>query len=232
MKLKKQEPIGYMFSESVMVKYLPERAIAEMVAMKMGIDLTKYPEFEKERKEKKATELSQNKQQFSASKERYILTELKKRGKKRKGKVVKRTAVTYEMSRNLKASEESIRMEFAKKPKVATIIGKPGPSTTPMPSGRPDEVISIVYAYDWINGFDDSDLDTSREFCVELRAMSNEGHRWTREDIEGISSAGFPDTWGGEVDIWAMRGGWYNRNGVNAPHCRHTWSQEVIREII
>ena len=231
MKLKKQEPIGYMFSESTMIKYLPQRAIAEMVAQKMGIDLKQYPEFEKERQQKQEDELNKP-QKFSAEKEKHILTELKKRGKKRNGYVIKKRPVTYEMSRNLKGSENEMRMEFAKAvPELPlVIIGKPTIQINPKDPLKPTEIISVVYAYDWIPGFDDTDLDSSREFCVDLRTESINGMTWSREDIEDISTAGYADSWGGDVDIWAMRGGWYNRNGTPVPHCRHQWVQLVIRE--
>lgn len=234
MKLKKQEPIGYMFSESIMVKYLPERAIAEMVAAKMGIELKNYHEYDKEQKDKKAAE-AQKGQQFSDEKEKHILCELKKRGKKRKGKVLKRIPVTYEMSRDLKASEEAIRMEFDKKPpKIPIIIGNPVGGTPPGPSARPTEIITVVYGYDWIPGFDDSNLDTSREFCADLISATRAGVRWTREDIEDISTAGYPDSWGDDPDIWAMRGGWYTKPGtdIRVPHCRHQWMQEILRETV
>ena len=95
---------------------------------------------------------------------------------------------------------------------------------------EPTEIISVVYSYDWIPGFNDTDLETSREFCVDLRTESINGMTWAREDIEDIATAGYPDSWGGDVDIWAMRGGWYNRNGTPVPHCRHQWVQLVIRE--
>ena len=136
------------------------------------------------------------------------------------------------MSRNLKGSENEMRMEFAKAtPELPlVIIGKPTIQINPKDPLKPTEIISVVYAYDWIPGFDDTDLDSSREFCVDLRTESINGMTWSREDIEDISTAGYADSWGGDVDIWAMRGGWYNRNGTPVPHCRHQWVQLVIRE--
>ena len=233
MKLRKQDPIGYQFSESVMVKYLPEKAISEMIAKKMSIDLTKYPEFEKERKEKKEAELKP--QRFSKDREKIILAELKKKAKKRNGKVLYKRSVTYEMSKNLKDSEQEMVMKFAEEKKIApVIIGKPTSTPTLKPVKAPTEIISVVYYYDWIEGFSDADADTSREFCIDLMAMSKAGERWTREDIETISTTGYDDTWSGAPDIWSIRGGWYTRpnTDIHIPHCRHEWVQEVIREII
>lgn len=224
LKLQKQEPIGYMFSESVMIKYLPERAIAEMVAAKMGIDLKKYPEFEKERAEKKKAEQEQ-KQGFKAEKEKKIVEHFRKKGKKRKGKVVYERPVSYEMSRNLKASEQELFIKLEKElPPV--IVGS---STKPLNvkiDENLDEVISVVYSYEWLEGFSDADISTSRDFCVEMRTMSREGVTWTREDIEGLDNDAPPEV----SDVWESRGGWYNDDGIPVPHCRHQWNQKVIRE--
>ena len=204
-----------------------------MIAKKMSIDLTKYPEFEKERKEKKEAELKP--QRFSKDREKIILAELKKKAKKRNGKVLYKRSVTYEMSKNLKDSEQEMVMKFAEEKKIApVIIGKPTSTPTLKPVKAPTEIISVVYYYDWIEGFSDADADTSREFCIDLMAMSKAGERWTREDIETISTTGYDDTWSGAPDIWSMRGGWYARpnTDIHIPHCRHEWVQEVIREII
>lgn len=223
-KLVKQEPIGYMFSESIMIKYLPERAIAEMVAKKMGIDLKKFPEHTKEMADRKKAE-TQSKQQFS--KEKILLAKLKAKGKKRKIKeVIYFRPVTFEMSRNLKASEEELRMTFAKKG-LPIIIGAPTKPINIKPQESPDEIISVVYTYEWIEGFTDADLTTSRDFCIEMRAETNDGMTWTREDIDTLDNDAPTEV----DDVWENRGGWYNDNGTPVPHCRHQWFQKVIREI-
>jgi hypothetical protein len=64
--LKKIEPIGFMFSEPVIVKHLPSRSISEMIAAKMGVDLKEYPEHETEQEEKKEEDL-QPKNNFAAN---------------------------------------------------------------------------------------------------------------------------------------------------------------------
>jgi hypothetical protein len=221
--LKKQEPIGYMFSESIIVKYLPERAIAEMVALKMGIDLKEYPEYEKERAEKKAQEQKAN-VRFKSDRDKAILERLKRKGKKRKGEVIYSRPVTFEMSKDLKASEEEVRMNFAKQ-KNPIIIGG-GVPLGPMPTitDSPTEVISFVYTYEWAEGFSDSDIATSRDFCVEMREQTLDGVTWTREDIEGEDN-------GTELSVWESRGGWFNDNGVAVPRCRHIFMQKLLREI-
>jgi len=223
MHLRKQEPIGYQFSEAIMVKYLPQRSISKMVAERMGVDLKDYPEHEKELED--AKEVNTPKNNFKKdTKEKEILAALKKRGKKRKGEVLYSRAVTFEMAKDLKASEEELRMDFAAK-KNPIIIGGTTPVGQPnVTTPRPTEIISVVYSYEWIDGFNDSDISTSRDFCVELRTDSLNGITWTREDITSLDN----DT---ELSVWEARGGWYNDNGVAVPKCRHQWYQRVIREI-
>jgi len=75
----------------------------------------------------------------------------------------------------------------------------------------------IRYKYDWIAGFDDSDLVTSRRFCVKMREMSNAGKSWSRSDIETLSERlGY--------SVWERRGGWYG----DSFSCRHKWSSKLM----
>jgi hypothetical protein len=75
----------------------------------------------------------------------------------------------------------------------------------------------IRYKYDWITGFDDSDLVTSRRFCVKMREMSNAGKSWSRSDIETLSvRLGY--------SVWERRGGWYG----DSYSCRHKWSSKLM----
>lgn len=231
-KLQKQEPIGYMFSESILVKYLPSKAISKMVAEKMGIDLAEYPEFEQEQKEKKEQQNVANAFKKSISdKEKSILAKLKAKGKKRKYEVIHSRAVTFEMAQNLKASEQELKMDFAKKP-TPIVIGSP---VTPIATPKtPTEVISIVYTYEWLDGFSDANIGTSRDFCVEMRELTKMGFTWTREDIDSGTDIPTEERTDDPFvsDIFESRGGWWNDDGVNVPHCRHIWNQKVIREIL
>jgi hypothetical protein len=75
----------------------------------------------------------------------------------------------------------------------------------------------IRYKYDWITGFNDSDLVTSRRFCVKMREMSNAGKSWSRSDIETLSvRLGY--------SVWERRGGWYG----DSFSCRHKWSSKLM----
>jgi predicted transcriptional regulator len=76
----------------------------------------------------------------------------------------------------------------------------------------------IRYKYDWIDGFNDSDLVTSRRFCIKMREMSNAGKSWSRSDIESLSVAlGY--------SVWERRGGWYG----DSYSCRHKWLSKLMK---
>jgi len=80
----------------------------------------------------------------------------------------------------------------------------------------------IRYKYDWRSGFDDTDLISSRRFCVKMREMSNAGKSWSRSDIETLSvRLGY--------SVWERRGGWYTmNNGEHRESCRHIWSSKLM----
>lgn len=83
--------------------------------------------------------------------------------------------------------------------------------------------IFVMYEYTWAPGFNQSMIDTSRDFCKQLLAKEK---LYSREEIEAISAeAGF--------DVWMMRGGWYTKPGTNihVPKCRHIWQQNIVTKI-
>lgn len=214
MELKQMKPIGYMFSEATIIKYLNPKVIGQMIAEKMGVEYDGY-EPPKEEPAK-----------FNSAKEKSFFERLKKTGKKRNGKILLSRPVDVEMTKDIKKSEEDFTQNF-KKVIPPLITGTPL-SPQPAPGGK-TEVISVVYKYDWADGFSNADIDTSRDFCKEMLKLSAQGITWTREDIEGIDN----ETNDPEVeDAWESRGGWYNDQGTAVPHCRHIWVQQIIREII
>lgn len=94
----------------------------------------------------------------------------------------------------------------------------------------PTASIFVVYSYEWIEGFTDADKDTSREFCLELLAESEDrkatNSLWTRQELEAMSNEmedGYAD------NVWENRGGWYTKPGtdIHVPHCRHQWVQNI-----
>ena len=125
---------------------------------------------------------------------------------------------------------EEIISDFVKKKIVAVSESKV--NTTPKYKvlkpvselgGEPKTTkLFIRYKYDWITGFDDSDLVTSRRFCVKMREMSNAGKSWSRSDIETLSvRLGY--------SVWERRGGWYTMSdGEHRESCRHIWSSKLM----
>ena len=75
-------------------------------------------------------------------------------------------------------------------------------------------------------------IEGTRNFCRRMVALS-QTRSWTYEQInefrdsvagskgEGLNAQG--------TDLWSKRGGWWNRNGVRVPYCRHVWSARTVR---
>ena len=80
--------------------------------------------------------------------------------------------------------------------------------------------ILIRYTYEWKSGFNDGDLDTSREFCKFLITANK---FYTRSDIESISARlGY--------SVWDRRGGWWTMpNGRHSESCRHEWRSNIVK---
>lgn len=92
--------------------------------------------------------------------------------------------------------------------------------------------LKIVYSYE-LRPDAPALLTESREFCQEMTAMSRSGKRWTKEEIEGLQND--MSTKGFITDIenvWKYRGGWYRdpNKDVAVPFCRHRWVQHIIVE--
>jgi hypothetical protein len=132
------------------------------------------------------------------------------------------------ISQNLKIDKElvdEILNDFIKKKIIEIVLSKI--NTTPkykvlktvseLGGKAKTTKLYIRYKYDWITGFSDSDLVTSRRFCVKMREMSNAGKSWSRSDIETLSERlGY--------SVWERRGGWYG----DSFSCRHKWSSKLM----
>ena len=78
--------------------------------------------------------------------------------------------------------------------------------------------ILVRYSYDWISGFNNSDITNSRPFCKELLRASK---LYSRSDIEMMSARlGY--------SVWDRRGGWWNNDGKIEESCRHEWKTNVV----
>jgi hypothetical protein len=92
---------------------------------------------------------------------------------------------------------------------LSKAVGETKPETTE---------ILVRYSYDWISGFNDSDISTSRPFCKELLRANK---LYSRSEIEMISARlGY--------SVWDRRGGWWNDGGTISESCRHQWLTNIV----
>jgi ribosomal protein S25 len=92
---------------------------------------------------------------------------------------------------------------------LSKAVGETKPQTTE---------ILVRYSYDWIAGFNNSDISTSRPFCKELLRANK---LYSRSEIEMISARlGY--------SVWDRRGGWWNDGGTISESCRHQWLTNIV----
>jgi ribosomal protein S25 len=94
---------------------------------------------------------------------------------------------------------------------ISEIVEKIKPSTTEF---------LIRYSYEWRQGFNDSDLSTSRQFCKYFKTTDK---LYSRSEIEAMSARlGY--------DVFTRGGGWYTLPGTNNHRnfCRHQWKSNVV----
>jgi len=92
---------------------------------------------------------------------------------------------------------------------LSKAVGETKPQTTE---------ILVRYSYEWIPGFNDSDISNSRPFC---KALLGANKVYSRSDIEMMSARlGY--------SVWDRRGGWWNDGGVISESCRHEWRTNVV----
>ena len=92
---------------------------------------------------------------------------------------------------------------------LSKAVGETKPQTTE---------ILVRYSYDWIAGFNNSDITNSRPFC---KALLGANKLYSRSDIELMSARlGY--------SVWDRRGGWWNDNGTISESCRHEWKTNVV----
>lgn len=94
---------------------------------------------------------------------------------------------------------------------ISEIVEKIKPSTTEF---------LIRYSYEWRQGFNDSDLSTSRQFCKYFKTTNK---LYSRSEIEAMSARlGY--------DVFTRGGGWYTLPGTNRHRnfCRHLWKSNIV----
>lgn len=110
-----------------------------------------------------------------------------------------------------KGEDKSIIIERKLTAPISEIVESMKPKTTEF---------LIRYSYEWRQGFNDSDLDTSREFCKYFVTTDK---MYSRSEIEAMSARlGY--------DVFSRGGGWYTIPDTNRhrPFCRHQWKANVV----
>jgi len=110
-----------------------------------------------------------------------------------------------------KGDDKSIIIERKLTAPISEIVESMKPKTTEF---------LIRYSYEWRQGFNNSDLDTSREFCKYFVTTSK---MYSRSEIEAMSARlGY--------DVFSRGGGWYTIPDTNRhrPFCRHQWKANVV----
>ena len=107
--------------------------------------------------------------------------------------------------------DENVITEHTLTEPLKDIIEKIKPQTTEL---------LIRYSYEWKAGFSNSDIGTSRPFCVALLEANKV---YSRSEIELLSARlGY--------SVWDRKGGWYTKPGTNdhEPSCRHQWVSNIV----
>jgi DNA-binding MarR family transcriptional regulator len=110
-----------------------------------------------------------------------------------------------------KGDDKSIIIERKLTAPISEIVESMKPKTTEF---------LIRYSYEWRQGFNDSDLSTSREFCQYFVTTEK---MYSRSEIEAMSARlGY--------DVFSRGGGWYTIPDTNRhrPFCRHQWKANVV----
>lgn len=110
-----------------------------------------------------------------------------------------------------KGDDKSIIIERKLTAPISEIVESMKPKTTEF---------LIRYSYEWRQGFNDLDLDTSREFCKYFVTTDK---MYSRSEIEAMSARlGY--------DVFSRGGGWYTIPDTNRhrPFCRHQWKANVV----
>jgi ribosomal protein S25 len=129
-----------------------------------------------------------------------ILTDLEKKG-----------FITSKITTIGEGYDESEIIERKLTAPISEIVEKIKPSTTEF---------LIRYSYEWRQGFNDSDLSSSRQFCKYFKTTNK---LYSRSEIEAMSARlGY--------DVFTRGGGWYTLPGTNNHRnfCRHQWKSNVV----
>lgn len=192
------------FSEQVIIDNLPKQAIQEIIAARMGIDLSKY----------QTVKIAMNSELSEDEFEKSFLEKLQGVSKSDYELFIQRPFAFDELD-NFNFEQEIVGTV---EPKSNTTTPPPTKVIKTIPAElRPK--VEVLYSYEWREGFSNADLDTSREFCRELIRRDQ---YYTKDMINRMKN---------EFDssVWKYKGGWYTRpDGSHVPYCRHQWVANLV----
>lgn len=195
------------FSESTIVANLPAKAIQDIIAEKMGVDLSKY-------ENKPVVNTSYNFEETQKL-EFQIIESLKMYGRRFDNyEIVTRTEINFATEKELLESEIQI---FKDQDSVDLIPVSPNES---LPKTRIKT--EILYSYELRHNAPALlPGGESRPFCKKL---VDQNLLYSREEIDNLKNE-----FG--TDVWKYKGGWYTnpRTDAPTPQCRHIWVQNVVK---
>ena len=133
--------------------------------------------------------------------------------------VVKRILTDLEKKGFLKSKVSSIGVGYDESEIVERTLTAPISEIVEKIKPTTQEFL-IRYSYEWRQGFNDSDLDTSRQFCKYFVTTEK---LYSRSEIEAMSARlGY--------DVFSRGGGWYTLPGTNRHRnfCRHLWKSNIV----
>lgn len=204
------------FSESTIVASLPAKAIQELIAERMGIDLKKYENVPVVT----TTENTEAKMASHKKLEEDILIGFSKIGRSKDCfHFIKSKEVCFKDDFELLESELQIF-----KDKDDDDLTRPDPLPTKIPTNiNPVNVkIDVLYSYELrSNAPALLPGGESREFCKQ---MVERNFLYTRQEINNLSNE-----FG--TSVFKYKGGWYTNPNTSAPtpQCRHIWKQHVVK---
>jgi capsid portal protein len=186
------------FTEATIVQMLPQEAIKEMIAERMGIDLRKY----------KVNMSSQ----CSHDKEELFFEAIEGMGESRdKFEIIKSVDI------NFTTDLEQIELSFKEEVLPPDVVIPKG-----VEKGL-EKGAEIVYSYEWRVDVPSSERDTSahpsRPFCKRLIAKDL---FYSKAEILRLQN----ET---DLSVWESRGGFWNKDGISTPFCRHVWKANLVK---
>lgn len=201
------------FTEDVIVANLPAPAIRDLIAERMGIDLTKY----QNTPVVNTTQINKVDFEEQQKLETLIIDGFSKCGRKKDlFRIIKKKEICFKDDVELLESEIRAFKEDDEDIEGDIIdIEKPSKVRTKIKT-------EILYSYELRHNAPALlPGGESRPFCKKLMEQDL---LYSREEINNLKNE-----FG--TDVWRYKGGWYTNPNTDAPtpQCRHTWVQLVVK---